>query len=53
MQVHIDGNGELYGPYSEEDINAYLANGTLLLTDLAWHEGLPAWVPLSQISVVG
>jgi len=53
MQVHIDRNGERFGPYSEEDINAYLANGTLLLTDLAWHEGLPAWVPLSQTSGVG
>ena len=53
MQVHIDRNGERYGPYSNEDINAYLANGTLLPTDLAWHEGLPGWVPVSQIPGVG
>ena len=53
MQVHIDRNGERYGPYSIEDINTYLANGTLLSTDLAWHEGLSGWVPLSQVSGVG
>jgi len=53
MQVHIDRNGERYGPYSIEDINTYLANGTLLPADLAWHEGLSGWVPLSQVSGVG
>ena len=53
MQVHIDRNGERYGPYSIEAINAYLANGTLLPTDLAWHEGLNGWVPLGDIQGVG
>ena len=49
MQVHIDRNGERYGPYSIEDINAYLANGTLLPTDLAWQDGMTDWLPVSQI----
>jgi len=53
MQVHIDRNGERYGPYSIEDINAYLANGTLLPTDLAWQDGMTDWLPVSQISGVG
>ena len=53
MQVHIDRNGERYGPYSIEDINTYLANGTLLPADLAWHEGLSGWVPLNQVLGVG
>ena len=52
MQVHIDRNGERYGPYSIEDINAYLANGTLLPTDLAWQDGMTDWLPVSQISGV-
>ena len=53
MQVHIDRNGSRYGPYNIEDINAYLANGALLPTDLAWHEGLNGWVPLANIQGVG
>ena len=52
MQVHIDRNGERYGPYSIEEINAYLANGTLLPTDLAWQDGMTDWLPVSQISGV-
>ena len=52
MQVHIDRNGERYGPYSIEDINAYLANGTLLLADLAWQDGMTDWLPVSQIPSV-
>ena len=52
VKVHIDRNGERYGPYSIEDINAYLANGTLLPTDLACQDGMDEWVPVSQISGV-
>ncbi len=36
MQVHVDRGGERYGPYSLEKVNAYMTNGTLLPTDLAW-----------------
>ena len=49
MQVHIDRNGKRFGPYSIEDINAYLANGTLLPTDLAWQDGMTDWLPLPQV----
>jgi len=52
MQVHIDRNGERFGPYSLEEVNAYLANGTLLPTDLAWQDGMADWLPISQISGV-
>ena len=49
MQVHIDRGGERFGPYSLEEINAYLANGTLLHADKAWQGGMTDWVPISQI----
>lgn len=49
MQVHVDRGGERYGPYSLGDVNAYLANGTLLPTDQAWQDGMPDWVPITQI----
>ncbi len=49
MQIYIDRGGERYGPYGIEDVNTYLANGTLLPTDLAWQDGMTDWVPISQI----
>ena len=49
MQVHVDRGGERYGPYSLEEVNAYLANGTLLPTDQAWQDGMAEWVPIGQI----
>lgn len=49
MQVHVDRGGERFGPYSIEDVNAYLASGTLLPTDLAWHDGMTDWVSIEEI----
>ena len=51
MQVHVDRGGQRYGPYSLEEVNAYLANGTLLPTDQAWQDGMAEWVPIGQIPV--
>lgn len=52
MQIQIDRNGERYGPYSIEEVNSYLANGTLLPSDNAWHDGMPDWVSVGQIQGV-
>ena len=49
MQVYVDRGGERYGPYSLEEVNACLANGTLLPTDQAWQDGMAGWVPIGQI----
>ena len=49
MQVHVDRGGERFGPYSIEDVNTYLASGTLLPTDLAWHDGMTDWVSIEEI----
>ena len=53
MQVTLNRDGQQMGPYTVEQINEYLAQGSLLPTDYAWHEGLPDWVPVTQISGVG
>jgi hypothetical protein len=53
VQVTINRGGQQIGPYTVDQINEYLAQGSLLPTDNAWHEGLPDWVPVSQISGVG
>ena len=49
MNIHVTRDGQDFGPYEVEDINGYLKLGTLLPTDMAWHEGLPGWIPLFQI----
>ena len=53
MQVTINRDGQQMGPYTVEQINEYLAQGSLQPTDYAWHEGLPDWVRVAEISGVG
>ncbi len=52
MDIHINRDGAEFGPYSLDDVNAYLADGTLLATDAAWHEGLAEWGTLDEIEGV-
>ena len=52
MQVHIDRGGERFGPYSVGQINAHLADGSILPSDLGWTEGMADWVPGTQVPSV-
>ena len=52
MQIHIDRSGQRFGPYSVEQVNAHLADGSLLPTDLGWTDGMADWVPLTQVAGV-
>ncbi len=49
MMIHVMRDGQQYGPYTLEDLNAYLAQGSLLVTDQAWYEGLQNWIPMEQV----
>ena len=49
MMIHVMRDGQQFGPYTLEDLNAYLAQGSLLATDQAWWEGAPSWVPMNQV----
>lgn len=49
MQVFIIRNGQKHGPYTLNDVNAYLNSGQLLPSDTAWYEGQEQWIPLFQI----
>ena len=51
MQIHINRNGQQFGPYSTEELQAYLQQGTIAVTDWAWHEGLANWVQISQLNL--
>ncbi len=52
MEIHINRDGQQFGPYPLDDVNAHLAAGTLLVTDMAWHDGLAEWTTLDQIEGV-
>lgn len=49
MMIHVMRDGQQFGPYTLEDVNAYLAQGTLLPTDQAWYEGARDWMLLTQV----
>ena len=52
MEIHITKDGQQYGPYTLEEVNAQLAGGDLSPNDLAWHEGAPGWIMLSAVDGV-
>lgn len=49
MHYQISRNGQMYGPYTLEDLRRYLASGNVLLTDLAKSDEMSEWVPVSEI----
>ena len=52
MQIYVGKNGQQLGPFSLEEINRKLADGTFAGTDLAWYEGAAGWAPLSGVAGV-
>lgn len=49
MEIWIGRDGERHGPYKEEDVRQWLRSGQVSPKDLAWHEGLADWQPLSTL----
>jgi hypothetical protein len=49
MNYQVSRNGQMYGPYTLEDLQRYVASGNVLLTDLAKNEDMPDWLPVAQI----
>jgi hypothetical protein len=49
MVYHVSRNGQVYGPYTLEDLQRYVSSGNVLPTDLAKSEEAPDWVPVSQV----
>lgn len=45
----ISRNGQMYGPYTLEDLQRYVASGNVLPTDLAKSEEMTEWIPVSQV----
>ena len=53
MQIHINRNGQQFGPYTSEELAGFLQQGSISSDDWAWHEGLANWVQISQLDMAG
>jgi hypothetical protein len=49
MTYQVSRNGQMYGPYTLEDLRRYVASGNVLPTDLAKSEEMADWLPVAQI----
>jgi len=52
MEIFVGKNGQQLGPFSLEEVNRKLADGTFAASDLAWYEGAAGWAPLSSMTGV-
>jgi hypothetical protein len=52
MQIFVGKNGQQLGPFSLEEVNRKLADGSFAGSDLAWYEGAAGWAPLSSVAGV-
>lgn len=50
MQIYLARNNQQAGPYTVEQLNQMLASQQVLLTDLAWHQGMSEWKALGELT---
>ena len=53
MQIYVHRNNQQLGPFTEAEIKAQLASGTISPQDHVWWQGQAGWVPLSQTPFAG
>ncbi len=49
MHYQVSRNGQMYGPYTLEDVQRYVASGNVLMSDMVKSEEMPEWIPVSQL----
>ena len=49
MKYYIQRQLNEYGPYTLADLQRYVSQGTIQLTDLTRSEGMTEWTPVSQV----
>ena len=49
LAIFVAKDGKQTGPFSETQVRSMLSGGFLAPDDLCWQEGLPGWLPVSQI----
>src|SRR5262245_10929112 len=53
MRILVNRGGQQLGPFSLEELRAPVSDGSISQQDLAWWEGSPAWVTVSQVPGLG
>tara|TARA_B100001123_G_scaffold22178_1_gene24243 strand:+ start:5484 stop:7817 length:2334 start_codon:yes stop_codon:yes gene_type:complete len=48
--IYVSRDGQQFGPITAAQTQSFLADGTLLQTDMAWTEGSAQWVPITSIA---
>ena len=49
MKYYVQRGLNEYGPYTLADLQRYIAQGNILLTDLTRSEGMAEWIPVAQV----
>jgi uncharacterized membrane protein YhaH (DUF805 family) len=49
MEYWISRDGQQFGPYSHEQVQQHLREGSISPNDLAWTHGNQNWLPVSQL----
>lgn len=49
MRILVNRGGQQLGPFSLEELRTAIATGQVSQQDLAWWEGAPSWVNVSQV----
>ncbi len=49
MLYQVSRNGQMYGPYTLEDLRRYLASGNVLATDLCKNDAMPEWKTVGEV----
>jgi hypothetical protein len=49
MTYQVSRNGQMYGPYTLDDLQRYVASGNILPTDMAKSDEMSDWLPVAQI----
>lgn len=49
MRYHVTSNGTQHGPFSEDEIRKEVQAGRFSFGDRVWADGMPDWVPMSDV----
>lgn len=49
MEIYLLKGDQPQGPYSVENLQTMFSAGEISPADRAWHEGLPEWMPISDV----
>jgi type II secretory pathway pseudopilin PulG len=53
MRILVNRGGQQLGPFSLDELRAALGSGQISQQDLAWWDGAPVWVQVSQVPGLG